>query len=111
MIRCGNCSNPNEDGAVFCANCNHFLAWSTAPSVSDGQEAQPTRPTDLSTTSTLEANAPPERGTPSQQGPPSEPSAPPEPSRAPEPTLAAPAPATATAADSTDQAPLDDLVS
>lgn len=31
-IRCSNCDHPNEAGAVFCARCNHYLAWSTAPS-------------------------------------------------------------------------------
>lgn len=29
MIRCSNCQHPNEDGAVFCANCQHFLEWTT----------------------------------------------------------------------------------
>ncbi len=26
--RCTSCSHLNEEGSTFCANCNHFLAWS-----------------------------------------------------------------------------------
>ena len=28
MTRCSSCGHQNDDGSVFCANCNHFLAWS-----------------------------------------------------------------------------------
>lgn len=33
MIRCSSCSHPNADGAVFCANCHHFLEWSASRAV------------------------------------------------------------------------------
>ena len=36
MTRCSSCGHQNDDGSVFCANCNHFLAWS-ASQVAEGQ--------------------------------------------------------------------------
>jgi hypothetical protein len=37
-IRCSNCDHPNDEGALFCANCNHYLAWSGADTAT-GTEA------------------------------------------------------------------------
>src|SRR3990170_2785298 len=56
MTRCSSCGHQNDEGSVFCANCNHFLAWSTsqvageqAPTQSeraaDPEPAAPGRPT------------------------------------------------------------------
>lgn len=40
MIRCTNCKHPNQDGAIFCANCHHFLAWESAPAAGGEPESE-----------------------------------------------------------------------
>jgi hypothetical protein len=41
LITCGNCGRPNDDGAVFCAACNHYLAWEDAETPPNGTTSKP----------------------------------------------------------------------
>ncbi|MFC5263933.1 dynamin family protein [Kribbella qitaiheensis] len=45
MINCGNCGRSNPDDAMFCASCNHYLAWTdpepTKPATEPAPEAEP----------------------------------------------------------------------
>ncbi len=45
MPRCSNCDHPNDEGAVFCAACNHFLEWEAGTGTS-GEPARVRRSPD-----------------------------------------------------------------
>jgi hypothetical protein len=61
MTRCSNCHHANDDGAVFCANCSHFLEWSASPSEGgrDSPEEAPDTPLP-NTSATTEPDRPAE---------------------------------------------------
>ena len=46
MIRCTNCKHPNEEGAAFCANCHHFLAWEST-AAAGGEPDQEETPSEV----------------------------------------------------------------
>ncbi len=79
MTRCSSCGHQNDDGSVFCANCNHFLAWSSVARAAE--EKAPTQ---------AEPAAGPEPAAPEQPIPPPPAPKPVMPTRAPEPRTGVP---------------------
>ncbi len=43
MTRCSSCGVLNDEDAVFCASCHHFLEWSVAPKAKPAPVPQPSR--------------------------------------------------------------------
>ncbi len=41
MQKCSNCGVANNDSAVFCVSCNHYLAWSDTPKDRPGRPRRP----------------------------------------------------------------------
>ena len=72
MTRCSSCGHQNQDGSVFCANCNHFLAWSSSQAAEEKAPTQAERAPD------------PEQAAPEQPIPPPPAPKPVMPTRAPE---------------------------
>ncbi|MEU0092596.1 dynamin family protein [Kribbella sp. NPDC006257] len=44
MINCDNCGRANDDGAIFCTTCNHYLAWSADKPKPPSPEPTPPEP-------------------------------------------------------------------
>ncbi len=59
MTRCSSCGHQNDDGSVFCANCNHFLAWSTSQVAEGETPAQAERDADPEQAAPEQPSAPP----------------------------------------------------
>ncbi|WP_148572925.1 dynamin family protein [Nocardioides caldifontis] len=79
--RCSQCSHLNEEGAVFCANCNHFLEWASTPTPEPAARPRPEPPP--------KAPTPAEPRTEPPREPPREPPPQDQPSKQPVPTLLA----------------------